>query len=516
MKIIKNMSLLIFATLLLSSKAWCADAWVNDLRNVFTSNNAIIYEINIRTFNAKDTNGNGIIEENLDEERGTFLNAIDRLDELAKVGINTVHVMPITPVGKIKALGTAGSLYAAAGFDRLNPQFKSPKSSLTLNEEFRKFVEECHNRRIRVIVDMPSCGAYDLYLNNPELFKEDKNQNPIVPADWTDVRLFDAGDDKQLNMDVYRLYQNYVDMMLNFGVDGIRADVATIKPYEFWKKLIAETKGRNPQFLFLAKASDSGEKSPSEHAVFTPLNRLLDAGFDGYYGSYSNLKDWKTAKELYDHVNANLAIAKKYSNNKSVIGNFATHDDISPILINGPQMSKMIIWLNSTLPLNAYYTDGFPSGDSYIYPLINKKADKTYTDDEYYFVHRGQMDIFNFSRRPGGRYQDVFDDFISGNRAKILATGVLTQGDFVPLKTSSPSVFAYSRNFENASLIVIGNLDFQKAQKRIIVRAPKVTPDTPSFPLKLTSIPTYLKGKITTDLVPGEIQVLFFNSTNAK
>ena len=26
-----------------------------------------------------------------------------------------------------------------------------------------------------------------------------------------------------------------------------------------------------------------------------------------------------------------------------------------------------------------------------------KKADKTYTDDEYYFVHSGMLDIFNFS-----------------------------------------------------------------------------------------------------------------------
>lgn len=505
-----------FASLLLTSKAWSANAWVNDLRNLFTSNNAIIYEINIRTFNAKDTNNNGIIEEDLGEERGTFLNAIDRLDELTECGINTIHVMPVTPVGKIKALGTAGSLYAAAGFDRLNPQLKSPKCTLTINEEFRKFVEECHNRKIRVIVDMPSCGAYDLYLNNPELFKQDKNQNPIIPADWTDVRLFDAGDDKQINMDVYRLYQNYVDFMMSFNVDGIRADVATIKPYEFWRKLIADTKGRDPQFLFLAKASDSGEKSPSEQAVFTPLDKLLDAGFDGYYGSYSNLKDWKTADKLYEHVNANIALAKKYSSNKSAIGNFATHDDISPILINGPQMSKMIIWLNSTLPLNPYYVDGFPTGDSYIYPLINKKADKTYTDDEYYFVHRGQLDIFNLSRSPVGKYKDVLKEFIFANKFKKLAAGIITQGDFVPLKTSSPSVFAYSRNFEDASVVVIGNLDFKKEQQNITIRASKITPDIASLPIKLINIPKFSKGKIDTDLAPGEIQVLLFNSSNLK
>ena len=41
------------------------------------------------------------------EESGNFINAIDELDNLTKMGINTIHVLPITPVGKIKAFGTA-------------------------------------------------------------------------------------------------------------------------------------------------------------------------------------------------------------------------------------------------------------------------------------------------------------------------------------------------------------------------------------------------------------------------
>jgi len=515
MKKIRNILIIIALMTFLTTKAWAAEAWINDLQQLFLSNNAIIYAVNLRTFNADDKNGNGIIEENLGEESGTFLNAIDRLDELKAYGINTIHLLPITPVGKIKASGTAGSLYAASSFNELNPQLKAKDSNLTINQEAEKFIEACHKRKIRVIVDLPSCGAYDLYLKNPELFKLDKAGNPVVPSDWTDVRLLNAGDNSNINMDVYNLYKGFVDLMTGLGADGIRADVATIKPYEFWKKLINETRERNPQFLFLAEASNSWSEAPSEYAVFTPYNKLLEAGFDGYYGSYFDLKNWKTARALYSHVNFDLNLSKKFTTPKSVIGSFSTHDEVSPILINGPQYSKMIIWLNATLPLNSYYIDGFPTGDDYLYFWANKKSPKTFTDDEYYFVHRGQIDIFNFSRKPSGKYPSILQDFIIANRFKYFARDIISQGDFIPLRTSSPSVFAYSRTFNKKSIIVVGNLDFKKDQDAKIY-IPKINNDLISIPIKILSIPKVTRGKIRTKLVPGEVQVLYFEKPNSK
>ncbi|MFA7659133.1 MAG: hypothetical protein WCY19_06850 [Candidatus Gastranaerophilaceae bacterium] len=516
MKKFRNIFLILFVLVFFDLKAFCATAWVNNLRASFSSNRAIIYAINIRTFNAKDSNQNGIIEENLGEEKGTFLNAIDRLDELAACGVNTIQLLPVTPVGKVKALGTAGSLYAASSFNEINPQLKSPKSKLSVNDEMRKFVDECHKRNMSVIVDLPCCGSYDLYLKNPDLFKKDKSQNPIIPADWTDVRLFDAGTGEKINADVYNLYQSFLDLMVDLDVDGVRADMASMKPYSFWKKLIDGTRETNPQFLFLAEASPSWKKAPSEYVVLTPCDRLLDAGFDGYYGNYSDLKNWKTSHEFFSNVMPDVETAKKYSANKSVLGNFATHDQVSPILINGPQLSKMIIWLNSTLPLNAYYIDGFPMGDNYIYPWANKKAAKTFTDDEYYFVHRGQLDIFNFSRKPQGAHYDVFQDFFIANKFRNLAQNVLSNGNFVTLRTSLPGVFAYARSFNGASVIVIGNLDFKRTLN-VKVSVPKINSELPSVPIKISSnIPKVSKGKIETQLAPGEIQVLFFSSLDLK
>lgn len=511
----RNLILILFVSLVFSMKVFSETVWINDLRTLFSSNSAIIYAINIRTFNANDKNGNGIIEENLGEERGTFLNAIGRLDELAACGINTINLLPVTPVGKVKALGTAGSLYAISSFNEINPQLKSPNSNLTIYDEMKKFVDECHKRKIRVIVDLPCCGAYDLYLKNPGLFVKDKNQNPIVPADWTDVRLFDAGTDAQINMDVYNLYASFVDLMLSLDVDGIKANVPSTKPYSFWKKLIDETRARSPQFLFLAESSPAWVKPVSEYATFTSCTKLLNAGFDGYYGNYSDTKNFKTSKNLVSNVKSNIELTKNYTETKNVLGDFATHDQISPILVNGPQYSKMLIWLNTTLPVNTYYIDGFSTGDDYIYLWANKKAPKSFTDDDYYFVHRGKLDIFNFSRRPGGQNYDILKDLIIANRFKLAVKNVLTKGNFTPFKTSSPSVFAYARSFGSESVIVMGNLDSKTTQK-VIINVPKINNDLLSVPIKLSNIPTILKGKINTTLAPNEVQVLYFNSFEPK
>lgn len=515
MKRIKSILVIFVLMMLFSTKAWAATAWVSNLRNLFLSDGAIIYAINIRTFNAEDTNKNGIIEEDLGEKKGSFINAIDRLDELQSYGVNTIHVMPITPTGKVKALGTAGSLYSTASFNEINPQLKDKDSKMSLDNEVRKFIDECHNRNINVIVDLPSCGAYDLYLRNPDIFKKDKNSNPIIPADWTDVRLLDAGSNSQINLDVYNMYKEFVDMALDLGFDGIRADVATIKPYEFWKKLIDETRASNPQFLFLAEASDSWTKPPAEEAVFTPYNKLLDAGFDGYYGSFFNLKNWKTAQELTSHIKFNEELFKKYKSGKSVIGSFATHDEISPVLTNGIQYSRMIIWLSATLPINSYFIDGFTTGDDYIYFWANKKAPKSFTDDDYYFVHRGQMDIFNFSRKPLGKHVNFAQEFTYANRFKIASGELITNGTFATYKTSSPSIFAYSMTFDKASIIVIGNLDFKKSQEATVI-IPRISPELNSIPIKISSIPSIEKGKIVTKLVPGDIQVLMFEGLQSK
>ncbi len=499
-------------SVLLTQSAF-AGFYKNDLRGLFLNNKAIIMVINLRTFNAKDTNKNGIIDEN--EEKGTFINAIERLDELKEAGINTLHVLPINPTGKIKALGTAGSVYSPSSLTEINPYLADKNSKLDINSQAKLFIQECHNRGIRVIVDLPSCGAYDMYIEQPDLFQKDKNQIPIVPTDWTDVRLFDTGNDENLNQNLYTVYQQYVDMVMELGFDGIRADVATIKPYTFWKNLIKYARQKDPNFLFLAEASDSWREPPSEYAVFTPYDKLLEAGFDGYYGSWFNIKDWTKGSQLINHAIFNRKILSKFSEPKAVIGSFTTHDELSPILINGPKLSEMIIWLNTTLPVNSYFVDGFQTGAQYVYFWGNKKANLTYTDDDYYFVHRGKFDLFNFSAKPEGQYKELNNSLSIANKYKKIFSQIFSKGSFVPLSCSNESVFAYARSYGDKTIITIGNLDFKNSKQKVKINVPKMNNSHSLSVLKGSDGTGSFKkkrDKLILDIPAGDIQVYLINN----
>lgn len=513
MKIYKSTAILL-ALLFSTQCAFSGDVWINDLRKMFSQNSAVIYEINMRTFAAQDVDGDGIIEFEEGEESGNFLNAISKLDELSKKGVNTLHILPITPTGKTKALGTAGSLYAASSFNTINPQLSSKHTALSVKSQAIKFVTEAHRKNIRIILDMPSCGAYDLYLKRPELFLKDKSGQPVVPSDWTDVRLFNAGNENSINSEVYNLFKGFVDLAIDIGADGIRADVAPLKPAKFWKELIGYSRTKDPQFLWLAEAYET-QGPISEYVTLTSKDALLDAGFDGYYGGFANLKNMKNGKEFTDMVQLTLTNLSKFGEHKSVIGSFITHDEMSPLLVNGQQYANMILWLNSTLPINAYYTDGYDTGDNYIYMWANKEAPKTYTDDNIYFVHRGKLDIFNFSRQPGGSDSDFENQFSVANGFRQQIQELLAKGKFIPLRTKSPSVFAYSVNYKKQNVIVMGNLDF-RSDIETVIYVPKLSDKNPIIPIKIDSIPITQKGGFKVNIQAGEIVVLLVNDLEMK
>ena len=482
----------------------CHAGYQNNLRSDFLNSESNIYGINIRTFNAKDLNENEIIDEN--EESGNFINAIERLDELKSLNINTLHLLPITPAGKLKALGTAGSVYALSSFENINPQLIDKNSDLTAKEQAKQFIDACHQKNIKVIIDLPSCGAYDLFLTNPELFIKDDKQCSIVPSDWTDVRLFNTGNNKKLNQDVLSAHKKFIDMITDIGADGVRADVATIKPYEFWKEIIKYARQKNNEFMFLAEASDSWREPPSQYAEFTPYNKLLEAGFDGYYGSFFNLKDWN-AQELIEHVKFNLKLINSFDEPKNVILSFTTHDELSPILIHNEDYSIMIAWLYATLPFNPYAIDGFATGDNYIYPWANMKAEKTETDDDTYFVHRGKLDIFNFSRKPNGNNPKILENTKTAFQFRNDNKKIITNGDFIPLKTNKEKVFGYIRQQNSDKIFVIGNLDFQNNSGVLKIKIPKQPKNTKFISIHSSDNIKYSRKHIITELYPGEIKV---------
>lgn len=487
----------------------------NDLRTLFTTNSAKILAIIPRTFNAKDTNGNEFIDSN--EVHGTFLNAIDRLDEVKAEGFNTLHVLPINPPGKDNAMGTAGSVYAPEDLLEFDPILIDKKDPRSPQEQFKAFVDACHKKGLRVMVDMPSCASYDLYMEKPELMAHERNGLAKTPQGWYDIRMFEPWEDegkRTLNPELLEYHRKFVDLMIDSGVDGIRADVARAKPVEFWDIIIPYSRKRNPEFAWLAESYTYEDASPQANMPYDRPEDSLRAGFDAYYGQYHIFNEWNTAKELNDYVIDNLNMSYRLEKGKSLIGSFATHDDISPMSHGGAVYCNLTSGLEATLPmLNPYFVDGFQSGDNYDYSYRDKYSTETSTDNHEMTVHQNKLDIFNLSRKPGGDEPEIGKFMTSALKFRDEYADVVKRGSYIVLdkkKDKADQVIAFARHRQGRTLLIIAN---KNVNRRV---ACKVEVPTLKANQKLKNLlPSYgeeskfqvSQGEVSVDLGPGRIHV---------
>lgn len=389
----------------------------NNLRTLIQNNESVMLAIAPRTFTAQDLNGDEKISLSQGEKNGTFLSAIERLDELKNDGINTLHLLPIHPPGTKKAMGTAGSLYSPAKFLEkdgslaLDPLLIEKDDPRTPSEQFKEFIKECHNRGIRVMIDLPSCASVSWFEEEPELMAFGRNGEEKTPQGWADIRMFEPWDDetkRTLNPKLLEMHKQYVDACIDLGIDGIRADVARAKPTEFWDILIPYSHTKDPEFAWLGETYTYECASPQVNMPYDRPEDSLRAGFDEYYGQYHIFHEWKNAKEFTEYVKQNLELSHRLPAGKTCIGSFMTHDDKSAMTHGGESYCNMTTIIQSTIPMcNPYFVDGFQTGDDYDYSYSGTISDESFTDNFKMDHHSFQLDIFNLSRKPEGKFPDM-------------------------------------------------------------------------------------------------------------
>ncbi len=499
-----------------------ATPYKNHLRTLFQNNEAVIYAMIPRTFNAKDTNGDDIIDGG--EESGTFLNAIERLDELVGYGVNTIHMLPIHEPGMEVALGTAGSIYAPKDYLGIDPKLDDPNDPRSVKEEAKQFIDECHKRGIAVMIDLPSCASVDMYKAKPELMATDEKGNPKTPQGWDDIRMFDPWQDeakRTLNKELVDYHKRVIDLYQELGIDGIRADVARAKPVEFWDEIIPYARSKDPEFAFLAESYTYEDASPMLNMPKDRPEDLLAAGFDSYYGQYHIFNEWKTGKELNDYVIENLEMSKRLPKDKSLIGSFATHDDKSPMTNGGAPYCNMTTGLQMTLPMtNPYFVTGFESGDRYVYKFRDKIARESDTGNLKYFVHNEKLDLFNKSRRPGGENPEIGEFMTAMSKVRKQYNDIITKGSFIPLdekRGDGEKIISYARSLNGKTLLIVANKDVNAAHKASVT-VPGLRPDQQLNDLA----PVYTKGdnisaaenRVELELAPASFHVFEINTPN--
>ena len=450
------------------SKETKSGTWNNQLKEMFNENKAVIWCLNPRTFGAKDVDGNGLIDGK--DEPGNFYNGAEKLPMLKEMGINCIHVLPPHPSGKTEALGILGSLYAPDDILEID-------SWLGGKEGFKHFIDEAHKNGIHVMVDLPSCASIDMFQRHPELMAFEQNGMAKTPKNWRDIRMFNPwadGTKKILNPHLLELHKKYVDMCIELGVDGVRADVARAKPIEFWDTLIPYSHEKDPNFGWLAETYIYEDASPITNI---PYDRPVDCwrgGFDLIYGQWHIFPKYYNAEKVHDYVIENLNTSNQLPKGKSLIGSFATHDDVSPMFSGGADYCKEISVLQSFLPMTCpYFLDGFEKGDWYIYPYTQKQMYTTSsaTDNPDLFVHPGQMDIFNLARPSTGDHPDIGRHLKEVLKQRQKYLDVATYGSYIPLETEGNTrdqIFAFARHMNGKTLLVVANKDVNMNQEGFI------------------------------------------------
>ena len=444
----------------------------NNLRSMIQNNQSVMMAIVPRTFTAEDINGDDRISFKDGEKNGTFLSAISRLDELKEDGINTIHILPIHPAGKKNAMGTAGSIYAPAkflekdGHMAYDPLLIDKNDPRTPDEQFKAFIDECHKRNIKVMLDIPSCASVDWFEAEPELMAFGRNGEDKTPQGWADIRMFEPWADashRTLNPALYELHRQYVDNCIELGLDGIRADVARAKPTEFWDKLIKYSHTKDPEFGWLGESYTYECASPQVNMPYDRPEDLLRAGFDDYYGQYHIFHDWKNATEFNDYIKLNLDMSHRLPAGKSVIGSFLTHDDSSSMIHGGENFCKMTTIIQSTIPMcNPYFVDGFQSGDYYDYKYRGKINDEPLVENKVMDEHRFRLAIFNLARKPGGDAPDI-ERVMKGclkmraENLDVLADRNSSFIEFDKREDKNDQIITYARHNNGRTILVVAN-----------------------------------------------------------
>lgn len=455
----------------------------NNLRTLFRDNKAVILAIVPRNFTAQDKNGDELIKVNEGEKPGTFLSAIDRLDEVKAQGFNTFHILPIHPPGKTDAMGTAGSLYAPLkyieedGQIAIDPVLVDPNDPRSPHDQMKAFINECHKRDIKVMLDLPSCASVDMFKAHPELMAIDKHGNPETPQGWLDIRMFNPWKDKskrELNQALLDMHMKYVDSCIELGIDGIRSDVARAKPTEFWDILIKHAREKDPEFAMLGESYTYETASPQANMPYDRPEDSLRAGFDAIYGQHHIFHELKNAKEASNYITEMLDMSDRLPAGKTLIGSFMTHDDESLMNHGGPDFCNLVSIVQSTIPMcNPYVLDGFQSGDYYNYGYAHQhvKENETATDNTELEVHPYKMDIFNLTRKPGGDYPEIGKVMTSANKNRVKYQDVISKGSYIELEKSKDKhdqVWAYARHLNGKTLLVVANMNKNRPSSAIV------------------------------------------------
>jgi glycosidase len=220
------LAVLIFFSCKPAQKAEELKPFVSEVVHPEWSNDAVIYEVNIRQFTPE----------------GTFNAFAGHLPRLKELGVDILWLMPISPIGEKNRKEPLGSYYSVKDYMAVNPEFGTM-------DDFKSVLKKAHEMGFHVIIDwVPNHSAWDNKLTelHPEFYVKDSTGSFIPPigTDWTDVIQFDW-----TNQGLQDYMVEALRFWVEIGVDGFRVDHPHKTPYAFWDRVRPELEKIKPVFM---------------------------------------------------------------------------------------------------------------------------------------------------------------------------------------------------------------------------------------------------------------------------
>jgi len=230
---------------------------------------------------------------------GTLRNVEKLLPDIARMGFDVLYFPPIHPIGRTHRKGAnnrpaqpgePGSPWAIGSEEGGH---KSIHPELGTLEDFQHLVQAAKSEGVDVALDIAfQCSPDHPYTReHPEWFKHRPDgsiqyaENP--PKKYEDIYPFDFETESWRE-----LWQELLSIVLYWAEQGVRVfrvDNPHTKPFAFWEWLLAETRRKYPDAIFLSEAFTRPKV----------MYRLAKAGFSQSYTYFA----WRnTAYELYQYL----------------------------------------------------------------------------------------------------------------------------------------------------------------------------------------------------------------------
>ncbi|HEX6335140.1 MAG TPA: alpha-amylase family glycosyl hydrolase, partial [Flavisolibacter sp.] len=289
--------------------------------------NTNVYEVNVRQYTPE----------------GTFRALVPHLPRLKDMGVETLWLMPVTPISEMLKKGTMGSYYACSDYTCINPEFGSI-------EDFRLLVSEAHALGFRVIMDWVAnhTGWDHVWTRlHPEWYKVDETTGTFKRASGMDdiIELdFSNADMRAALIGAMKFW------IVECGIDGFRCDLAFWVELDFWHEARAVLEEIRPLF-WLAEADplDNPEYMQVFDAAYTwkwmhitekfyknilPLQELRDVLLQ--YRHAPGIKTWFTSN--HDENSWNGTEYEKYGEMALALAVFSFTWPGIPLMYTGQEL----------------------------------------------------------------------------------------------------------------------------------------------------------------------------------